>query len=262
MKKFTTTPLALLATVSLFSSLIFSSCSDDDNDPVIEPETVLIPTEISNDESYTIKFAYDNNLRLTKIEMADESAVYPFVLLSYDSNGKVATYKNYMTEENTTFSYNKDTVFVSEQVTMNAYSYEHFYIIDDKGIPSKEQRLAAQDTTFLQYDSNNNLLQATRVTDYATDTIKSEYDSHKGIISNIDIPYWLAYYLGSRVGLEYYFYSKNNNLTRQTHYFTDATETTTMTYTINSDGLPQTISYEEDGDIISTNIKYTGVEKK
>lgn len=267
--------LKKLAVLSLILSvgLPLISCDDNDDDgtgKAVCPEgRIFIPSKVSNSDQ-TITFKYEEDLRLNTISVKEGTGTRS-ILLTYDGNGRISSYKNELTASETSFLYSNDSVHVEERHETEsgepAY-YRYSYVTDDKDRATKLINEARTDSTMFEYDNQGRYSRVTRKYNDNEESVSFRYDSNTSLTSILNMPQWLRYHLGSEAGFEFYFWSAVSNIQELDYTFADgSTEKQNMAYVYNECNFPLLIRFtktDKDGEKqeYRLNVEYYGIMDK
>jgi|GEM_PF-5118510 len=261
MRKFSLLSTCVLLSTALF---LFSSCSDDDDSGKGETGKKMVPSKLVM-EDWEISYEYDSQYRVIKETHKEGNETY---LLTFEYDGEGRLQKEIKDSYTTTYTYNKDTVFVKE----GEYSVDTL-IINDKNQIVKSLNYGL--TTF-QYNADGTLASSESESSSSDGNYKSSttnkytYDKKKGAFADVNILSWQTFRI-----LEDVMVGHISNITQEewTYNKQNPDEETTdsgkyvISYSYNKDGYPtegKAIAYDENGKIEegSGSISIDYIEKK
>ncbi len=190
------TNLILLASMLALSiSFSLSSCSKDDDKQQEETTKDLIPLSLQfPDHKEVINYFYDNQDRITGIELRKEKELVYRTLIAYDNDGKVVQ-TNYTGLHNSIihqYRYLSNDTIV--RIIDNNENSKDSIIINEKENIIRFIRTNAGENHIYHLNNNGNLTGSENRYGYSTIfeyNYQYAYDNQKGIYSNVKSPAWI-----------------------------------------------------------------------
>lgn len=229
--------------VLCFSSLLITSCKNDDN---IE-EIVRLPKTIKSVET-DYKFQYNTENQLIKVVDTEGENEYTETLLTYSQDGKLTKFVNafHHNGDISTFSYSI-SYLENNQLKITDEDNEYTLVtLNEKGQALSFKTI--DNIVNFSYDTKGNI---TKIEDNNTTTTVS-YNNDKGILSSVKTPHWI--FLLTDFDLHYF--AVNNPITISSVYENNgSSETYSQTNSYPAEhvilGYPtrMSVNYNENGDM-------------
>lgn len=192
--------------VAILFATFVSSCSKDDDQPVVKQITKIDYSSIG-EEIYL--FQYDSNNRLISyIEQKSNAGVYTTAwtdLLEYGTDGKLikqTTTSRWMLptdKDYIDYTYKKDTVFAKKYIINDRQNdvYNDTLLLNSKGFLVKQLTYYGGKIEY-KYDEKNNLIKSEYFNNLGriSETNTYEYDNTINILANQNVPGWFWAYYG------------------------------------------------------------------